>query len=209
MKNLILISALVLSVVSTVFSQKPDDKVFEGVNLNNKKINNGLLEKLIFLKINKELMNRRMGQMSFDKTTYRSSEYIGRFINTYVKERKYLNEDESLDGLTLKTPQDRLDHFSLEENVNKRKVVQTFIIPCINCSLDEWYGMTYDELSTDFVNRIFGKLSNEDVVDNYSNSKYMGVSVSFDIEEGYTIRGEGIYKLTISTLTSTDGTPSI
>ena len=200
MKNLILISALVLSVVSNVFSQTPNDRVFKiGEDINS--VNTGYLEQMIFKKINSYLLDKGIPQLSFDKSTYKSARYQTKFFNKYVEYRNELLPEESVDGLTLKKPQDRLDYYSIEEGVGRRIFTNSATIPCVNCGLDDWYGMTYDELSDDYV-RLLMDDKDEDLT-NISNSKYMGVSVNFSIE------GINIYLLTITTLTSKSDSESL
>jgi len=200
MKNLILISALVLSIVSTVFSQTPDDRVFKiGEDINS--VNTGYLEKLIFTKINSYLLNKGIPQLSFDMSTYKSARYQTKFFNKYVEYRNELLTGESVDGITLHKPQDRLDFYSIEDGVGRRIFTNSATIPCVNCGLDDWYNMTYDELSNDYV-RLLLNDEDEDLT-NISNSKYMGVSVNLSIE------GINIYMLTITTLTSKSDSESL
>lgn len=200
MKNLILISVLVLITISSVFSQSPNDRVFKiGGDINS--VNTGYLEQLIFTKINKMLMEKRIPQLSFDLSTYKSAAYQTKFFNKYVEYRNELVDGESVDGITLHKPQDRLDFYSKQDGVERRIFKNSGTIPCVNCGFDGWYGMTYDELSDDYVKRLLDE-DDEDII-NISNSKYMGVSVNFSIE------GINIYMLTITTLTSVNGSESL
>jgi hypothetical protein len=211
MKNLILISALVLSVVSTVFSQTVNDKVFDGVNLESPKINNKLLQGLIFEKFNKYINHLGLPNLTHDNATYKAARYQSRFVNKYLKYRLFSNDNEPVDGLVLKTRQDRLDYYSDVEGVGRRKGKNMFYEYCINASLSDKFYMTYDEISEIFVNGYFDKASelNFDIIKILSDSKYVGVSVDFDIEGGETIVGSGIYKLTITIVTSTDASESL
>jgi hypothetical protein len=200
MKNLILISVLVLTTISSVFSQSPNDKVFKiGEDINS--VNTGYLSQLIFTKINKMLMEKGIPQLSFDKATYKAAAYQTKFFNKYVEYRNELVEGESVDGMFLQKPQDRLDFYSKEEGVGRRIFTNTGTIPCVNCGLNAWYRMTYDELSDDYVRMLLDE--NDEDLTSIINSKYMGVSVRFDIE------GINIYMLTITTLTSINDSESL
>ena len=200
MKNLILISVLVLITISSVFSQSPNDKVFKiGGDINS--VNTGYLGQLIFTKINKMLIEKRIPQLSFDKATYKSADYQGKFFNKYVEYRSYSTDEEPVDNLILKTKQERLDYYSIEEGVDRRMLKDLFSSPCVNCGLDERYRMTYDEYSDDFLDYFLR--SETDIISILSSSKYMGVSVNFSIE------GINIYMLTITLVTSTNSSDTI
>jgi hypothetical protein len=208
MKNLILISVLVLTTISSLFSQNVNDKVFDGVNLENPKINNKLLQDLIFEKLNNYINSQGISSLSYDEATYKSARYQSRFVNKYLKLRTFSTDEEPVDGVVLKTKQDRLDYFSDEEGVGRRKYKDLFCSYCLNCSLMDWYNMTYDEISDNFIER-FIKNSEPDILNILSESKYLGVSVDFNITEGETINGSGIYLFTITTVTSLDSSDSL
>ena len=97
MKNLILISALVLSVISTVFSQTPDDFI------DPENINVELMDSLMFVVVNKLRESKGLNTIEFDSVCYESAKYQNNyFLKNGTKSHNHIKSDG--DTLFLETP---------------------------------------------------------------------------------------------------------
>jgi hypothetical protein len=179
MKNLILISVLVLTTISTVFSQSPDDYI-DLDSLNYSMIMDGILKDL-----NSYRKSYGLPELIYKKVNHLASDYHTKYLVEYGEKNKI--HSRVFQGVLLKTPQDRVNYYSNIMN----EVPNDIKIRCSHYTINNYQNIlddTYENYNKRIVNYVKGFSEFYD-----SDTKYIGVSVNIgniDLDDGdifYTI----------------------
>ncbi len=179
MKNLILISVLVLTTISSLFSQSPDDYI-DLDSLNYSMIMDGILKDL-----NSYRKSYGLPELIYKKVNHLASDYHTKYFVEYEEKNKI--HSRVFQGVLLKTPQDRINYYSRLMN----EVPTDIKFRCTHYTINNYQNIlddTYENYNKRIVNYVKGFSEFYD-----SDTKYIGVSVNIgniDLDDGdifYTI----------------------
>lgn len=177
MKNLILISALVLTTISSVFSQSPDDFI------DPENINVELMDSLMFLVVNKLRESKGLDTIEFDSVCYESAKYHNNYsLKNGTKSHNHIKSDG--DTLFLETPSDRIEYFSEKYGKNGRRYGKENCTGWEDVSPQMLNRITYKEYVMDAMTEFYSNsICEKELVKVYKNSKHYGAT-KFSYKKG-------------------------
>ena len=177
MKNLILISALVLTTISSVFSQSPDDFI------DPENINVELMDSLMFLVVNKLRESKGLDTIEFDSVCYESAKYHNNYsLKNGTKSHNHIKSDG--DTLFLETPSDRIEYFSEKYGKNGRRYGKENCTGWEDVSPQMLNRITYKEYVMDAMTEFYSNsIFEKELVKVYKNSEHYGAT-NFSYKKG-------------------------
>ena len=170
MKNLFLISVLVLTTIVSVFSQSPNDFI------DPENINEGLLESMMFNLINELRENRGLPLIKFDSVCYESARYHNNYyLKNGEKSHNHIKTDD--DSLFLETPSDRIEYFSEKQGETGRRYGKENCTGWEDVYPQKLKNITYKEYVMDAVIEFYSNsICEKELIKVYKNSKHYGAT---------------------------------